>query len=99
MGSFCSEFKKKAFEVDLPQGTVLSPLLFSVHSRNISVDNVLGAKLLLYASNVAVAVVGREPLCLQIALEKLVAMLSICASKNNIVFSIQMSVTLSLLKI
>ena len=91
-GSF-SEFKRKAFDIGLPQGAVLSPLLFSVYCHDISLENVLGAELFLYADDIAVAVVGRDPVCLQSASQKAVDMLSIWAKSNNMVFSSHKSVS------
>ena len=86
LGGSYSEFKRKAYNIGLPQRSVLSPLLFSVYCHDISLENVLGAELFLYADDIAVAVVGRDPLCLQSASQKAVDTLSIWANSNNMVF-------------
>ncbi|KAK2723892.1 hypothetical protein QYM36_002301 [Artemia franciscana] len=93
LGDSYSEFKRKAYKIGLPQGSVLSPLLFSVYCHDISLENVLGAELFLYADDVAVAVVGRDPLCLLSASQKAVNTLSIWANTNNMVFSTHKSVS------
>ncbi|KAK2712772.1 hypothetical protein QYM36_011461, partial [Artemia franciscana] len=93
LGGCYSEFKRKAYDIGLPQGSVLSPLLFSVYCDDISLENVLGAELFLYADDIAVAVVGRDPLSLQSAPQRAVDMLSIWANSNTIVFSTHKSVS------
>ena len=85
--SYSEEFKRKARDIGLPQGAVLSPLLFSVYCHDISLENVVGADLFLYADDIAVAVVGRDPLCLQAASQKAVDILSIQANYTTMVFS------------
>ncbi|KAK2716335.1 hypothetical protein QYM36_010788 [Artemia franciscana] len=99
LGGSYSEFKRKAYNIGLPQGSVLSPLIFSVYCHDISLENVLEAELFLYADDIGVAVVGRGPLCLQSASQKTVDTLSIRANSNNMVFSTHKSVSVLFHKI
>ena len=92
LGGSYSEFKRKAFDTWLPQGYVLSPLLFSVYCHDISLENVLVAEFFLYADDITIAVVGRDPLCLQSTSQKAVDMLSIWANSNNTVSTTHKSV-------
>ncbi|KAK2713796.1 hypothetical protein QYM36_009620, partial [Artemia franciscana] len=79
--------------VGLPQGGVLSPLLFLVYCHDINLDTILGCKLYLYADDIAVAASSRDRGCLKASVQKALYYLENWTMENYMSFSTEKSVS------
>ena len=77
----------------LPQGGVLSPLLFLVYCHDINLDTILGCKLYLYADDIAVAASSRDRGCLKASVQKALYYLENWRMENYMSFSTEKSVS------
>ena len=74
-------------DVGVPQGGVLSPLLFLIYCSDISFEHILGCKLYLYADDIALVATSRDKHALQAAVQKGLDYLGLWATVNNMEFS------------
>ncbi|KAK2724151.1 hypothetical protein QYM36_000869 [Artemia franciscana] len=79
--------------VGLPQGGILSPLLFLVYCHDINLDTILGCKLYLYADDIAVAASSQDRGCLKASVQKALYYLENWTMENYMSFSTEKSVS------
>ena len=74
-------------DLGLPQGGVLSPILFVIYCSDLDMSTVLRCKTYIYADDIALVTTGKTPIILQSVMQKALNNVQQWCSKNNMTLS------------